>query len=349
MRTCSESSDDLPSRGLHRECERHLRKQREHPDRGAFTSRRSQTTPPSGALCARRTSDHIHAEQTAGHCKRTHPARPLVREAVAGERGGRPAHGAILLVRSMTFRRAAPATEQLLGTREWMHGHRMTSFGHSIVDAMLGGGLLLGCVNVVESAGVQADGHALALCSLFVAQGDCSGACVAIAGADGCGVASVDGFVAGSPAGGDGVSSGPSASAAPGAAADTADLRIAWQYKKYIGSSGAGSALAAPSGGGGGDGRAVDEGRTMPGAAPRASAAYCSTFDLARVRNSRPSSPHEVGSVGGVCAVRPSGSRGSLGEVLRGIADLVTANNGAFVQRMRVAVICGCMHPVCVW
>ncbi len=35
-------------------------------------------------------------------------------------------------------------SNSLPGAREWMHGQRMVSTGHAVLDAMVGGGLLLG-------------------------------------------------------------------------------------------------------------------------------------------------------------------------------------------------------------
>ena len=222
---------------------------------------------------------------------------------------------------------ASPAGAALPGVREWMYGQRLVSTGHAVLDAIVSGGVLLGSLSIIDSwSGVSADGHIASLSALFAAQGRESGNRVVVVAADGSGVASGAGFAATLPqtAGTSSTSSStsrpaltpstssalapsslaslappsPSSAADAGADADGSNLKIAWQYKKYLGDQGTGkgSLLTAAGAASSSVASAVPPSTTAAPPAPRststatppaapsaASSAYCHTFDLARV------------------------------------------------------------------
>lgn len=161
--------------------------------------------------------------------------------------------------------------------------------------------MLLGSVVALDCQGPQAEGHAATFTSLFLSQGVGCDQRVLVIGVDGCGTLSVPGFVASLPYNlttapeVDAASHAPSTtqSVAPDALAGGggtgSELRIAWQYGKYLSSSGVGkgSALTAHSLTSSSTSNTTSSVIQARGASVSSSAApssqFCHKFDLARV------------------------------------------------------------------
>ncbi len=165
-----------------------------------------------------------------------------------------------------SFRRAGASVPPpaLPGTRDGIS--RVTSFGHGVVDAILGGGVSLGSLIVVDCGGRHAEGHAATLASLFLSQGVGSSQTVCVIGHDSCGIQSVDGFASSLP-----YDLSVTPQAAPSATDAPANpLSIAWQYGKYLSTDGVGTGSVLSRSG-------------APRPVGPSTPQFCHKFDLARV------------------------------------------------------------------
>ena len=133
--------------------------------------------------------------------------------------------------------KASLLKNSLPGTKPWLNGVRLVSTGLAQLDQFLGGGLPLGSLVLIEED--QNAVHAQTLMQYFVSQGIACGHRVCIAGGDG--LQGFQEFVNTLPA--NVSTSGRSSSQTENSQQKmestqdpSSELKIAWQYKKYMGS-----------------------------------------------------------------------------------------------------------------
>ncbi|DAZ93981.1 TPA: hypothetical protein N0F65_005492 [Lagenidium giganteum] len=152
--------------------------------------------------------------------------------------------------RTSTGALAVPVRRQLSGTKPFLNGQTLVSSGLSELDALLGGGLTLGTVSLLETphdAGAASVALVDDLHRYFVAEGVAAGQCTFVASEDPAGfvehqlplelslaqkqvkqqLASLQ-----VPSKSNSADANADVNATPDAAAN---LKIAWQYEKYLG------------------------------------------------------------------------------------------------------------------